>query len=212
MKLIKRGINVNFMDYEVKIYKENNEVITTGKRLNNQFIVCMNPTIKNINNECNSVNVSVNNVSDDTVNSDKFSERITQIWHRRLGHVNDKCMQRLMKEKLVTGINNKLGNIYCEAYKTCKLIRKPYKSIIYSQSNRVLDLIHLDICGLMPVVYKSSRYILLIVDDYTGMYFTYFLKNKSDTFYMFQIFSKKYKNILGKGIKRIGTNNGTESY
>lgn len=53
-------------------------------------------------------------------------------------------------------------------------------------------------------------YVLLIVDDYSGMYFTYFLKNKSETLSIFQIFSQKCENILGKNIKCIRTDNGIE--
>lgn len=174
-------------------------------------VVRMSSITEDINYECNNADVNVDNVSNNIVISDKFSEGITQMWHRRLGHVNDKYMQRLVKKNLVTGINNKIGNTYCEACKTCKLTRKPHKRVMYDQSSEVLDLVHLDICGPMPVEsIGGSRYILLIVDDYTGMYFTYFLKNKSDAFSMFQTFNEKCKNILGKKIKRIRTDNGTE--
>ncbi|CAL1678231.1 unnamed protein product [Lasius platythorax] len=82
---------------------------------------------------------------------------------------------------------------------------------MYDQSKEMLDLVHLDLCGPMPVEsIGGARYVLLIIDDYSDMYFTYFLKNKSDTFYMFQVFKEKCKNILGKRIKRIRTDNGTE--
>lgn len=46
MKLLKRGLKVNFMDYEVKICKENNEIITVGKQFENHFIMCMIPNNK----------------------------------------------------------------------------------------------------------------------------------------------------------------------
>jgi len=80
---------------------------------------------------------------------------------------------------------------------------------MHNQSEKILDLLHLDICGPIESV-GDSRYILLIVDDYSGMYFTYFLKNKSETFSIFQEFNEKCKNILNKRIKCIRTDNGTE--
>lgn len=79
------------------------------------------------------------------------------------------------------------------------------------QSTEVSDLLYLGICGPMPIKSIGDLcYILLIVDDYSNMYFTYFLKNKGDTFNIFQtfIYIKKYKNILGKRINVLV--NGTE--
>ncbi|EZA62840.1 Copia protein [Ooceraea biroi] len=42
------------------------------------------------------------------------------------------------------------------------------------------------------------------------MYFTYFLRNKSDTLITFKNFKEKCENVLRKKIKRIRTDNGTE--
>lgn len=208
-KLIQRGLIVNFMDNEVKICKENNEIITTGKRLDNHFVLHMTPIIAGNKIECNSV--SVNDTSSNNVTSEKFSGDMANMWHRRLGHVNNKYIQRLVKERLADGINKEIGDINCEACKVCKLSRKPHKSVKYEQSDEILDLLHMDICGPMPIEsIGGSRYILLIIDDYSGMYFTYFLKNKSDTFSIFQVFNEKCKNIMKKRVKRIRTDNGTE--
>lgn len=86
-------------------------------------------------------------------------------------------MQKLVREKLVIGIKDGLKDVNCEACKTCKLSRKPHRYIMYNQSNETLDLIHLDICGPIPIEsIGGARYVLLIIDDYRDMYFTYFLK------------------------------------
>lgn len=61
----------------------------------------------------------------DDVTVNKFNEGITNMWHRRLGHVNDSYVQSLTREKLVTRIYNEIGDTNCEAYKTYKLFRKP---------------------------------------------------------------------------------------
>lgn len=68
----------------------------------------------------------------------------------------------------------------------------------------------MDICGSMLVEsIGDSHYTLLIIDDYSDMYFIYFLKNKNDVLPIFQIFNEKCKNA-GKRIKCIRTDNGTE--
>lgn len=203
MKLMERGLKVNFAEYEVKICKENGQIIATGERIDNHFVTHMIPIIEN---NCNSV---YNNEVGDT--DDEFSRDLTHVWHRRLGHVNDKYIQRLTREKLAYGINNDIKDTNCKACKTCKITRKTHKSVVHDQSKRILDLLHLDICGPMPVEsVGGSRYILLIIDDYSDMFFTYFLKNKTETLSLFQIFYKKCKNVLDKNIKCIRTDNGTE--
>lgn len=199
-KLIKRGLKVSFANNEITIYQGNGKVITTGNKFEDQFVVNMMP-VKSDEHVYNTTGASNN----------RFSDDLASIWHRRLGHINKDYMRRLMKEKMVTGIGSVSLDISCDACQTCKLSRRPHESVKYKQSNDILELLHMDICGPMPVQsIGGSRYILLIVDDYSGMYFTYFLRHKSDAFDMFQVLKEKCKNILGKGIKRIRTDNGTE--
>jgi len=210
MKLMDRGLEVNFSNDTAEIYrKDNNEVITVGERLGDHLIIYMIPSRKVSINECKNTYVN-SKLDNEEIN--KFSDNIEDKWHHRLGHVNNKHMQRLIKENLVTGIKDReLEEVNCESCKTCKLPRKTHKSIDYEQSNKILELLHIDVCGPMPVEsIGSSRYILLIVDNYYGMYFTYFLKNKSDVFHTLIIFKEKCSNVLSKRIKCIRTDNGRE--
>ena len=56
-----------------------------------------------------------------------------------------------------------------------------YKIHWPDQSKSVMELVHADLCGPFPIEsLNGSRYFLIIVDDFSGMYFTYFLKNKSE--------------------------------
>lgn len=172
-------------------------------------LVQMTPVIENDVYECNN---TYNGIERNKITYDDSDKDINKIWHRRLAHMNNKYMQRLTRENIVIGIKDRLKDINCEACKTCKLSRRPHRSVIHDQSKEMLDLVYLDLYGPMPVEsIGGARYILLIIDDYSNMYFTYFLKNKSDTFHMFQVFKEKCKNMLGgKSIKHIRTDNGTE--
>lgn len=146
MKLMDHGLKVNFVKHAVKICQKNSgEVIAVGERLNDHFVIDMIPMTETNANVCNNTNLNNKGNKDTTI--DKFYGNIENKWHRRLGHVNNKYLQTLIKENLATGINNKIGKINCEACKSCKLSRKPHKSVIYEQSNEVLELLHLDICG-----------------------------------------------------------------
>lgn len=206
-----RGLKVNFIDYEVKIYnKDSDRVIAVGERLKDHFVINMSPILeKGINVECNNAETKNGN-SKDSINN-TFNGNISEIWHRRLGHVNYQCIHRMVKENLAVEIKSRIIDNNCDACKTCKLSRNLHKNITHDQSHEILGLLHIDICGPMPV--KSiggSQYILFMINDYSGMYFTHFLKNKSDAFTVFQNFKEKCENILKRKIKCIRTNTGTE--
>ena len=56
-------------------------------------------------------------------------------------------------------------------------------------------------CRSMPVKFKSGLCYILLIIDYSDMYFIYFLKNKNDTLFICRMFQEKYKNVLGKDIR-----------
>ncbi|GKA12531.1 retrovirus-related pol polyprotein from transposon TNT 1-94 [Tanacetum coccineum] len=58
--------------------------------------------------------------------------------------------------------------------------------------------------------YGGNRYTLVIVDDYSWNTWTRFLKNKTEAFDQFEIFSKKIQNQLGCTIVSIRTDHGRE--
>ncbi|GKB54491.1 retrovirus-related pol polyprotein from transposon TNT 1-94 [Tanacetum coccineum] len=58
--------------------------------------------------------------------------------------------------------------------------------------------------------YRGNRYTLVIVDDYSRYTWTRFLKDKTEAFDQFEIFSKKVQNQLGCSIVSIRTDHGRE--
>ena len=67
--------------------------------------------------------------------------------------------------------------------KTC------YEGKMHKSRNRLpdaraenqMELIHCDLAGPMSVAFReNSKYCISFVDDYSGVVFVYFLKNKSD--------------------------------
>ncbi|GKA03772.1 retrovirus-related pol polyprotein from transposon TNT 1-94 [Tanacetum coccineum] len=58
--------------------------------------------------------------------------------------------------------------------------------------------------------YRENRYTLVIVDDYSRYTWTRFLKDKTEAFDQFEIFSKKIQNQLGCTIVSIRTDHGRE--
>ncbi|GJU48948.1 retrovirus-related pol polyprotein from transposon TNT 1-94 [Tanacetum coccineum] len=69
----------------------------------------------------------------------------------------------------------------------------------------------MDIFGPSAVrSYGGNRYTLVIVDDYSRYTWTRFLKNKTEAFDQFKIFSRKIQNQLGCLIVSIRTDHGRE--
>ena len=76
---------------------------------------------------------------------------------------------------------------------------------------RCLELLHMDLFGPSAVrSYGGNYYTLVIVDDYSRYTWTRFLKNKTQAFEEFKIFSKKVQNQLGCKIVSIRTDHGRE--
>ena len=51
---------------------------------------------------------------------------------------------------------------------------------------------------------------MIIIHDFSSMYFTYFLKSKDEVFDVFCQFKNKYENLIGKLIKKVRSDNGLE--
>lgn len=140
----------------------------------------------------------------------KQTENISNIWHKRLAHLNRNYMCEM--QKMVSGMEFKSTDlcepcIPCIEGKTCK---SPFKNK-GTRANEILQIVHTDLCG--PVEepsFAGSRYVLLFIDDFTRKTHVYFLKNKSETFDKFREYKAEVENETGKSIKVLRSDNGTE--
>ncbi|GJY92668.1 retrovirus-related pol polyprotein from transposon TNT 1-94 [Tanacetum coccineum] len=82
---------------------------------------------------------------------------------------------------------------------------------ILVSTTRCLELLYMDLFGSYSVrSYRGNRYTLVIVDDYSRYTWTRFLKDKTEAFDQFEIFSRKIQNQLGCSIVSIRTDHGKE--
>jgi len=144
----------------------------------------------------------VKNSEKSLYNVERIKDVSYEIWHKRLGHVNKDYFAKMCNDNLVDGI--RMTCFACDSCNLGKINRKPHRVITRNQSKSPLELIHCDVCGPMPVSSLSgSRYMLVFVDDYSGLYFTYYMKYKSEVFQKLIAFKVKYENLLNTKIKRI---------
>ncbi|GJV28061.1 retrovirus-related pol polyprotein from transposon TNT 1-94 [Tanacetum coccineum] len=134
------------------------------------------------------------------------------LWHRRLGHANMRLIQSLASKELVRNLPKlKFDQHFCDACKIGKQAHVSHKAKNIVSTTRCLELLHMDLFGPSAVrSYGGNRYTLVIVDDYSRYTWTRFLKNKTEAFDQFEIFSKKIQNQLGCTIVSIRTDHGRE--
>ncbi|GJS43487.1 retrovirus-related pol polyprotein from transposon TNT 1-94 [Tanacetum coccineum] len=134
------------------------------------------------------------------------------LWHRRLGHANMRLIQSLASKELVRNLPKlKFDQHFCDACKIGKQAHASHKANNIVSTTRCLELLHMDLFGPSAVrSYGGNRYTLVIVDDYSRYTWTRFLKNKTEAFDQFEIFSKRIQNQLGCTIVSIRTDHGRE--
>ncbi|GJR06880.1 retrovirus-related pol polyprotein from transposon TNT 1-94 [Tanacetum coccineum] len=134
------------------------------------------------------------------------------LWHRRLGHANMRLIQLLASKELVRNLPKlKFDQHFCDACKIGKQAHASHKAKNVVSTTRCLELLHMDLFGPSAVrSYGGNRYTLVIVDDYSMYTWTRFLKDKTEAFDQFEIFSRKIQNQLGCSIVSIRTDHGRE--
>nr|GEZ65818.1 retrovirus-related Pol polyprotein from transposon TNT 1-94 [Tanacetum cinerariifolium] len=136
----------------------------------------------------------------------------SKLWHRRLGHANMRLIQSLASKELVRNLPKlKFDQHFCDACKIRKQAHASYKAKNVVSTTRCLELLHMDLFGPSTVrSYGGNHYTLVIVDDYSRYTWTRFLKDKTEAFDRFEIFSRKIQNQLICSIASIRTDHGRE--
>ncbi|GJS83418.1 putative ribonuclease H-like domain-containing protein [Tanacetum coccineum] len=96
----------------------------------------------------------------------------SNLWHRRLGHVNFKTMNKLVRGNLVRGLPSKLFEINqtCVACQKGKQHRASCKTKTVSSISQPLQMLHMDLFG--PTFVKSlmkKMYCLVVTDDFSSV-------------------------------------------
>ncbi|GJX91031.1 retrovirus-related pol polyprotein from transposon TNT 1-94 [Tanacetum coccineum] len=114
----------------------------------------------------------------------KASPTQAWLWHRRLSHLNFDYINLLSKKDVVIGLP-KLKYVkdqLCSSCEVSKAKRSSFKSKTVPSSKGRLNLLHMDLCGLMRVAtINGKKYILVIIDDYSRYTWTLFLCSKDET-------------------------------
>ncbi|GJR25292.1 putative ribonuclease H-like domain-containing protein [Tanacetum coccineum] len=137
----------------------------------------------------------------------------SNLWHRRLGHINFKNMNKLVKGNLIRGLPSKIfeNDHFCVACQKGKQHKASYKAKIVNSINKPLHMLHMDLFG--PTNVKSlmkKSYCLVVTDDFSRFSWIFFLATKDETRGILKTFIREIENQLDHKVKVIRCDNGAE--
>nr|GEV34270.1 retrovirus-related Pol polyprotein from transposon TNT 1-94 [Tanacetum cinerariifolium] len=170
---------------------DGNQVLLRVPKENNMYNVNLKNIVPSRDLTCLFVNATINE---------------SNLWHRRLAHINFKTINKLVKGNLVRGIPTKVfeNDNTCVACKKGKKHKASCKTKHASSVDQPLFRLHMDLFG--PTFVKSlnkKSYSLVINDDYSRFTWVFFLATKDETSPILKTFITGLENELSlKGIKR----------
>ena len=204
-RLIERGADVNF-SLAGCVIRVQGEVIATASRESTTGLYKLDEEISqstpsDITNHFISANAAtVKEKATKLKNLSKLSRKPSpdlHRWHRRLGHLHYSAVHKVLKslgireQKTMTDYDNEF---VCEPCILGKQTAMPNHEPSKHKATRPLELIHIDTNGpwATPSLHKRhagltnstrsmSKYVLVLVDDFTGMVWTRYYHNR-DTF------------------------------
>src|ERR1044071_175395 len=137
----------------------------------------------------------------------------TDLWHRRLGHVNFKTINKVTKMGLVRGLPLKVYQCqeHCVSCLKGKQHKSSYKSIEESKTTACLQLLHMDLFGPVKIMsLGKKKYCLVIIDDYSRFTWVFFLFSKDEAAEIIKFFILQVEKQYSLPVKTIRSDNGTE--
>nr|GEZ93170.1 ribonuclease H-like domain-containing protein [Tanacetum cinerariifolium] len=128
----------------------------------------------------------------------------SNLWHRRLGHINFKTINKLVKGNLVRGLPTKVfeNENTCVACKKGKQHKASCKTKPVSSVDQPLFRLHMDLFRptFVKILNKKS-YCLVITDDYSRFTWVFFFATKDETSPILKTFITGLENQLSLKVK-----------
>nr|GEV19783.1 hypothetical protein [Tanacetum cinerariifolium] len=143
----------------------------------------------------------------------KASADESMLWHRRLGHLNFKTMNKLVRHSLVKGLPSKCfeNNHTCVACLKGKQHKASCKTKLVNSVSNPLHTLHMDLFGPTSVSSLNHKwYCLVVTDDFSRFTWTFFLRTKDETSGILMNFIIKIENLKDLKVKIIRCDNGGE--
>ncbi|KAJ9556554.1 hypothetical protein OSB04_011168 [Centaurea solstitialis] len=139
----------------------------------------------------------------------KDIEDQTYLWHCRIGHINKKHVELLLKIGFLGTFDFKPFD-NCESCLSGKMTKEPFNKDNERASN-LLEIVHTDVCG--PFSHEARggyRYFITFTDDFSRYGYVYLMRHKSESFEKFREYQNEVQNQLDRKIKFLRSDRGGE--
>ncbi|GKE29779.1 putative ribonuclease H-like domain-containing protein [Tanacetum coccineum] len=137
----------------------------------------------------------------------------SKLWHKILGHVNFKNINKFVKGHLVRGLPSIVfvNDHTCVACKKGKQHKASYKAKLERTIRKLLELFHMDLFGPDSVEsINKKKYCLVVTDDFSRFSWVFFLATKDKTNEILYKFITGLENQLNHKVKIIRSDHETE--
>nr|GEV45935.1 putative reverse transcriptase domain-containing protein [Tanacetum cinerariifolium] len=143
----------------------------------------------------------------------KASADECMLWHRRLGHLNFKTMNKLVRHNLVRGLPTKCFK-NDHTFTSClkgKQHKVSCKSKLVNSVSKPLHTLHIDLFGPTFLSSISHKwYCVVVTDDFSRFTWSFFLKTKDETSGILRKFITEIENLKDLKVKIIRCDNWGE--
>nr|GEU62381.1 ribonuclease H-like domain-containing protein [Tanacetum cinerariifolium] len=178
--------------------KDDTNVLLRTPRQHNMYSIDLNNVVPHKNLTCLVAQASVDE---------------SMLWHRRLGHLNFKTMNKLIRNNLVKGLPSK----YFKNDHTCvdclkgKQHKASCKTKLVNSMSKPLHTLYIDLFGPTSVSSLNHKwYCLVVTGDFSRFTWTFFLRTKDETSGILRNFITKIENLKDLKVKIIRCDNGGE--
>ncbi|KAJ9536778.1 hypothetical protein OSB04_un000002 [Centaurea solstitialis] len=129
----------------------------------------------------------------------KDIEDQTYLWHCRLGHINKKRVELLLKGGFLGTFDFKPFD-NCESCLSGKMTKEPFNKD-NERASDLLEIVHTDVCG--PFSHEARggyRYFITFTDDFSRYGYVYLMRHKSKSFEKFREYQNEVQNQLDRKI------------
>ncbi|TYK26872.1 F5J5.1 [Cucumis melo var. makuwa] len=153
-QLCDQGYSVNFNNISCVVTDKNNQVFMSGRR---EADNCYHWS-SNDSNNCHLTKIDQ-----------------TWLWHRKLGHISLRSLDKVIRNEAVVGIPSLdiNGKFFCGDCQVGKQTKTFHRMLKKCYTIRVLELLHLDLMGPMQTESLGEEEVwLVVVDDYSRFTWT----------------------------------------
>ena len=133
----------------------------------------------------------------------------TNIWHQRLGHINEVSMKTL-RDLPGTGVSFKDPLTPCDTCALGKSAQKKHPKTSNETTSTAFELVYTDLAGPFKTALNGSKYISKFTDHHTRFKAVYTIQSKDQAFETLNYFIQDYVIPLGHRIQRLRCDKGGE--